>query len=77
MLALPIGRYRTIPAMPLAGKIVVDAMNYWWEADGLLPDFADPLSSSSEVVQAHQRVDSPVINVVARQFDHAGVNRFE
>lgn len=53
VLAMPLSQLRTVPHERLAGALVIDAMNYWWELDGRLTDFEDPRSSSSEQVQQY------------------------
>jgi len=51
VLAIPLHRFPAVDPGPLAGKLVVDAMNYWAPADGRVPHFDDHELSSSEVVQ--------------------------
>jgi len=53
ILAAPLGKVRSLPldALSGAGAIVVDATNYWWPVDGILPDFEQAELSSSEIVR--------------------------
>src|SRR5208337_1431418 len=52
LLAVPLGKYRTIPAGRLSGKIVIDAMNYWAIGGGILSEFEGSSQRSSEKVKA-------------------------
>ena len=71
VLALPLSKYRSLDAAALAGKIVIDTMNYWAPTDGALAEF-ETGRSSSEVVADHLKGARLV-----RSFNHMGYHEMD
>lgn len=72
ILALPLGKVSSIPTVGLENKIIIDAMNYWWEVDGKQRIPHDPNLSSSEYV-----AKSLNSNRVVKAFNHMGYHDLE
>jgi len=65
VVAVPLGAYRDIPAEPLAGKIVLDANNYYWERDGRIEALDRGEATTSGLLQEHLPQSK-----VAKAFNH-------
>lgn len=53
VLAVPFKIYSQLPVELLAGKIVIDTMNYYPERDGTMPEVKTDEYATSELVQKH------------------------
>jgi predicted dinucleotide-binding enzyme len=53
VLAVPTHRFRELPPDLFAGKILIDAMNYWEPVDGIDDELASADTGTSVVVQSH------------------------
>jgi hypothetical protein len=72
ILAVPMHRFRELPRDLFAGKILVDAMNYWEEIDGTDKELATAPMGTSVVVQRHFRSAR-----VVKSLNHLGYFKFE
>lgn len=53
LIAIPLGQFKSLPAAALAGKIVIDANNYYPGRDGRIPELEQGNLTSSELLQQH------------------------
>ncbi len=53
MVAIPLHAYRNVEPEPLAGKIVIDACNYYPQRDGQIAELDSGTLTSSELIQRH------------------------
>jgi 8-hydroxy-5-deazaflavin:NADPH oxidoreductase len=53
VVAIPLRAYRSVPAEPLAGKIVIDADNYYPQRDGHIAELDAGSLTSSELLRRH------------------------
>jgi predicted dinucleotide-binding enzyme len=51
VLAVPVHRFRELPRNLFNGKILIDAMNYWYEIDGDIDDMVNAPRGTSVMVQ--------------------------
>lgn len=67
ILAVPLSKFNTLNPNFFSNKIILDAMNYWWEVDGIPNKYSDELLSSSERVALHFKKSR-----VVKAFNHIG-----
>jgi predicted dinucleotide-binding enzyme len=72
VLAIPAHKFSAFDSGLVAGKLVVDAMNYWPPIDGVQPLFEDRGYGSSEIVQ--HRLDR---STVVKTLNHIGYHELD
>jgi 8-hydroxy-5-deazaflavin:NADPH oxidoreductase len=65
VVTVPLKAYKDIPVEPLAGKIVIDTNNYYWERDGHIPELDNGTATVSGLLQEHLPTSK-----VAKGFNH-------
>ncbi|MEP7332703.1 MAG: NADPH-dependent F420 reductase [Terracoccus sp.] len=53
VVTIPLKAYRDVPVAELAGKLVIDTMNYYPQRDGHVAELDDESTTTSELLQAH------------------------
>jgi predicted dinucleotide-binding enzyme len=72
VLAIPLHKFASFDPALVAGKLVIDTMNYWPPTDGVQTMFEDRRYGSSEIVQ-HRLSESTVV----KTFNHKGYHELE
>jgi len=72
VLAVPLHKYRTVDPALLAGRTVIDVMNYWAPVDGEISDLEQTTLTSSEVIQDYLGASK-----VVKTLNHIGYHELE
>ena len=67
VVTIPFGKFRAVPVGPLAGQIVLDTNNYYWERDGRFDELDRGQATTAGLLQEHL----PESKVV-KAFNHIG-----
>jgi predicted dinucleotide-binding enzyme len=65
VVTVPFKAFRDVPVEPLAGKIVIDTNNYYFERDGHIPELDEGTATVSGMLQKHLPTSR-----VAKGFNH-------
>jgi len=72
VVSIPLKAYRDVPVEPLAGKIVIDTNNYYWQRDGHFAELDDKSTTSAGLLQAHLPTSKVVKAFNHIQFEDLG-----
>jgi 8-hydroxy-5-deazaflavin:NADPH oxidoreductase len=72
VLAIPLHKFATLDPALLAGKLVVDAMNYWPPIDGVVEMFENRQYGSREIVQRRL-----ARSTIVKTLNHIGYHELE
>jgi predicted dinucleotide-binding enzyme len=72
VLSIPLHKFAAFDPALVAGKLVVDTMNYWPPIDGVREMFEDPAYGSSEIV-ARRLADSTIVKTL----NHLGYHELD
>jgi predicted dinucleotide-binding enzyme len=53
VVTVPLKAYQAVPVAPLAGKIVLDTNNYYFERDGHIAELDEKTTTTSQMLQEH------------------------
>src|SRR6478609_4783987 len=67
IVTVPLKAYQEVPVEPLAGKIVLDTNNYYWERDGHIAALDEKRATTTGLLQEHLPSSR-----VAKAFNHIG-----
>jgi predicted dinucleotide-binding enzyme len=60
VVSIPMKSYRSAPAEPLAGKVVIDTGNYYPARDGQFPELDNGSTTTTELMQQHLKASTVV-----------------